>query len=182
MFQPGDIFLTRGDSFVSRAIRFFSRTGGESRTMVNHCGVIVTAGGSSSAEVVEALTKVKRRRFAAYRNSDSTQVAVYRPLNATDDQLVTIVDRAVGYVGDSYGYVKIVAHFLDWCLGGRYVFRRMAAMDNYPICSWVVAQAYADAGLTFDVPAGSASPDDIWDFVTTNPDKYAPVHELGRLR
>lgn len=181
MFQPGDIFVTRGDSFISKAIRFFSRSGGESRTMVNHTGLIVTEGTSASAEIVEALTKVKRRKFSAYQRSTSTQVAVFRPINVTDDQIVTIVDRAVGYVGDGYGYLKIVAHLIDWCLGGRYVARRVVAMDNYPICSWVVAQAYADAGLNFGVPAGAASPDDIWDFCLANPDKYEVVHELGML-
>lgn len=180
VFEPGDIFLTKGDSFISRAIRFFSRRGGESRTEVNHTGLIVTAG-SSEAVIVEALTKVKRRTMLSYWAKDSTQVAVFRPLNVSDAQIDTIVERAESYVGNSYGYLKIVAHFLDWCLGGRYVFRRMAAMDNYPICSWVVAQSYADAGLNFGVPAGSADPDDIWDFCVANPDKYVAVHPLGKL-
>jgi hypothetical protein len=181
MFEPGDIFLTKGDSFVSRAIRFFSRTGGESRTQVNHTGLVTVGGSARDAVIVEALTKVKRRTFDSYRRSVTTQVAVFRPVNVTKSQVDTIVARADGYVGADYGYLKIVAHFLDWCLGGRYFFRKIVAMDRYPICSWVVAQAYADAGLNFGVPAGSADPDDIWDFCVGNPDKYMVVYPLGLL-
>ena len=180
-FQPGDIFLTCGSSFISRAIRFFSRSGGESRTMVNHVGIVVEAGDSTNAVIVEASTKVVKRSFYAYRRSPTTMVAVYRPTNVSDGEIHTICAAADRYVGATYGYLKIVAHFLDWCLGGRYVFRRIAAMDRYPICSWVVAQAYADAGLNFGVPAGSADPDDIWDFCVANPDKYRAVWPLAML-
>lgn len=186
--KPGDIFLTanttpwwKPSGFVSAGIRFFTRDRGESRTKVNHVGIVVGSGSPQYAEIVEALTTVKRRRMGAYRRNVNTDVAIFRPLNLTDDELAVIVARAEGYVGAKYGYVKIVAHLADWCLGGVYVFRRVAAMDRYPICSWVVAQAYADAGKDFGVPAGSASPDDIWDFAVANPDKYAVVHPLEML-
>jgi hypothetical protein len=44
---------------VSRAIRLFTRVIGESRTNVNHVGVIVTEDDLRTAAAVEALTKVK---------------------------------------------------------------------------------------------------------------------------
>ena len=49
VLEPCDIFLTKGDSFVSKAIRFFSRSFGEKRTEVNHVGIIVTPGSVHSA-------------------------------------------------------------------------------------------------------------------------------------
>jgi hypothetical protein len=50
-----------------------------------------------------------------------------------------------------------------------------------PVCSWLVAQAYAKAGETFGVPPGAASPDDIWDYVTAHPKKYLMLHPLAPL-
>jgi hypothetical protein len=176
--KPGDIFLTQGTSFISRAIRFFSRTGGESRTEANHVGIVVAGGTEHSAVIVEALTKVKRRKMSAYASSDNTKVAVYRPTNVSDDDMALIMAKANSYVGNDYGYVKIAAHLADWFLGGRYFFRRFAAMDKYPICSWVVAYAYAEAGYDFGVHPGAASPDDIHDFCVANPDKYIEVHPM----
>ena len=41
LLEPGDVFLTRGSSFISRAIRFFTRSIGEKRTKVNHVGLVV---------------------------------------------------------------------------------------------------------------------------------------------
>lgn len=180
--EPGDIFLTRGDSFISKAIRFFSRSGGESRTMVNHVGLVTESGSMYDATIVEALSKVKRRKMSSYATSKSTEVAVYRPKNLTYEQRKAIVDRANGYVGASYGYIKIVAHLLDWFLGGRYFFRRIAAMDKYPICSWVVSYAYLDAGLTFGVEPGSASPDDIWDWIYPRTREYEEIHPLKKVK
>jgi hypothetical protein len=180
--QPGDIFLTKGDSFVSRGIRFLSRSGGEARTEANHTGLVVAGGSRDSAVIVEALTKVVRRRMSSYSQSRDTGVAIYRPLNVSPDQIETIVARAEQYVGDSYGYFKIAAHFGDWCLGGRYFFRRIVSMDKYPICSWVVAQSFADAGLNFGVPAGMADPDDIMDFCASNLDKYEVIHAMAPMR
>ena len=174
--MPGDIFLTQGTSFISRAIRFFSRTGGEPRTKVNHVGLVTRTDGT----IVEALSTVKRRNLSAYRRK-SDKVAIYAPLNVELDEVVAIVAKADSYVGRKYGYLKIVAHLIDWFLGGRYVARRFVSSDNYPICSWVVAQAYSDAGYTFGVEPGAASPDDIWDFIQANPDKFHEVHPLERL-
>lgn len=180
-FRRGDVFLTRGNSFVSKAIRWFSRSTGESRTMVNHCGVVVSDGTVDESEIIEALTTVKRRRFSVYSRSKSTQVAVYRATNASPEQLDTIVSRALSYEHRKYGYAKLAAHALDRLLGGVYLFRRVASVDWYPICSWVVASSYADAGFNFGVPAGAADPDDIWDFVSTS-DHYEVVYPLGELQ
>ncbi|MFC1499918.1 hypothetical protein ACFL6T_02740 [Candidatus Zixiibacteriota bacterium] len=182
LFKPCDVFLTRSHSFLGRAIRFATRSFGESRSMVNHVGIMVSEGSVEEAEGVEALTTVKRHSlWKQYGPGNSSDVAVYRPLNLTDDEKALIVAAAEGYVGRTYGYLKIAAHLKDWLFLGIYFFRRMTRMDDYPICSWLVAQAFAKADRTFGVPPGMASPDDIWDFVTSNPDKYQAVHPLGPL-
>jgi hypothetical protein len=181
ILEPADIFLTRGRGFLSRAIRFFSRGIGESRTMVNHVGIVVVGGETGEAVVVEALSRVFRHPLAEQYGSGDDEVAVFRPLNLTPDELRAVVAKAESYVGRKYGYFKIVLHFLDWCLLGAYVFRRLGRMDRYPICSWLVAHAYKAAGKKFGVAAGAATPDDIWDFVTRRKDIYREIRPLKPL-
>lgn len=52
---------------------------------------------------------------------------------------------------------------------------------SWPLCSWLVAHAFSEAGKNFGVEPGAAEPDDIWDFVSTQADKYECVHPLERL-
>ena len=171
-----DIVLTRSETFVGRAIRFFTRRLGEPPSRVNHVGIMVTP-----TLIVEALRTVARRPLAAaYGPPTKQSIAIYRPLNLQPEQEVQVVLKANSYVGRSYGYLKIVAQSLDWVLQGAYVFRRLAGMDRYPVCSWVVAHAYAVAGKHFGVAPGAASPDDIHDYVTKHPEKYAQVWPLSR--
>lgn len=177
---PGDVFMTRGQGLFSRLIRFGTRRFGERRTKVNHVGLIVVGGTIDEAIAVEALSTVKRHGFARYRGT-STDIAVYRPSDLTDEELQTIVAAAEGYVGRKYGYLKIAGHFLDWMLQGAYVFRRLTNNDDYPICSWVVAHAFLKAGKDFGVEAGAASPDDISDFIDKHPERYEEILPLGRL-
>ena len=179
--QSGDVFLTKGNSFVSKAIRFLTRDKGESRTEVNHVGVVVVDGNVQNAVIVEASSKVVRRTMNSYYKSKNTKVAVYRYRNLTDTEEDIIADYSESMVGAKYGYLKIVAHFLDWCLGGVYFFRRFAQMERYPICSWIVAYAYQDAGLGFGVRANAASPDDIWDWVVKPENGWVEIHPLELL-
>jgi len=57
LLESGDIFLTRGCGFISKAIRFFTRSIGEKRTKVNHVGLVVQRGEVKTVIVVEALCK-----------------------------------------------------------------------------------------------------------------------------
>lgn len=181
VLEPCDIFLTKGTSFIARAIRLFTQSFGEKRTEANHVGIIVQRGTVHSAVAVEALSRVKRHPLRRYAEKRTTAVAMFRPTNLSDAEKLTIVKKAESYVGRKYGWPKIVAHLADWCLKGAYVFRRLTQDDSYPICSWVVAHAFLAAGKDFGVPAGAANPDDIWDFVTKNTDKYLQVRDLSPL-
>ena len=62
-----------------------------------------------------------------------------------------------------------------------YVFRRMANMDNYPICSWLVAHSRAKVNKTFGVEPEAATPQDIRDFVREHPDIHEQVYPLQKL-
>jgi len=178
----GDIFLTRGNGIVSKGIRFFSRSVGEPRAPINHVGLVIEPGTVEKCIIIETLHTVKRHRmWYQYGPTSSAEVAVYRPKNLTFYHLFHILHYAEKQVGKNYGYVKIAAHFLDYFLFGAYAFRRITFNDNYPICSWLVANAYAKAGKDFNVKTGQAQPDDIWNFVNERTDKYDCIFPLQKI-
>jgi hypothetical protein len=172
--READIVFTQSGSFIGKAIRFFERRFGEGPSLVNHVGLMV-----NPVCIVEALAKVICRDVrAAYRGKT---IAIYRPLNIDVETHYLIAIEATNFVGRTYGYIKIVAHALDWFIGGWFVFRRLARMEQYPMCSWLVAHAYSKAGYNFGVKPDAAEPDDIWDYVTSNPDKYKCIWPLSKL-
>ena len=176
---PGDIFLTRGTGWKSRLVRFFSRHIGESRTLVNHVGIVVRFGDVQKALVVEALSKVRRHTLGRRYAGTPHQVGIYRPCNVSGRM---IAKKAESYVGRKYGTLKLVAHFLDWCLQGAYVFRRLAFMKQYPICSFLVAHACAEVGITFGVAPAEAEPDDILDYITCHPNEFLCIRGLSKIQ
>jgi len=179
---PGDVFLSRSTSLLGRLIRACTRSFGEERSKVNHVGIVVEAGGVRDARVVEALIRVRKHRlWAQYGPPKTDHVAVYRAKNVAAEEMAVIVAEAEEQVGKRYGFGKVIAHFLDWLLTGAYVFRRLTQNGDYPICSWLVAHAYAKAGYDFGQPPGAADPDHIWDFVAGKPQYYACIVELGPL-
>ena len=180
VLMPGDIVLTRGRGRLSRAIRFFTRRIGESRTKVNHVGIVSGYGPLREAMVVEALHTVRLHTLPRRYGDGRSDVAVYRAA-LTERERAAIAYSARSYVGRQYGYLKLILHLCDWLLQGAYVFRRLGRMDRYPICSWLVAHCYAKVGRSFGVPPGAASPDDIWDCVTERSHDYTCIRPLGPL-
>ncbi len=156
----GDIVLFRSEGFIAKLIRWSTRDKDEAKTVVNHVGIMV-----SDTEIVESKSRTIRHPFA-----NTPQCWIFRmQLSAGEREIVSIV--ANKYVGASYGWLKIVAHAADHLLfSDHYVARRLCRMDNYPICSWVVAYAYDAVGRRFGIPPNMATPDDIWDYVTTHPE------------
>lgn len=169
--QPGDVFFTRSKTFLGKLIRTCTRIIGESRTKANHVGIVrlALAGGPQHTLVIEALSRVKMHRFEDQYDPRKTDIWVYRHLGLSRSRKARIAGRAMSYVGATYGYVKIVAHLLDWCLLGAYVFRRIFASDRYPICSWLAEHALAAGGVRL-MPHFGASPDDLWDVVANSED------------
>jgi hypothetical protein len=177
--KQADIFLTRGNSLLSKAIRYFTRTIGENRTKVNHVGLVVGDGLLNMSIVIEALSRVKKHKlWEQYGPFKKVSVAIYRPINLTADEIKIIIKEAEEQVGKRYGYLKIIAHFLDWILLGAYMFRRLTNSGDYPICSWLVAHAYSKVNKNFGVDPGAANPDDICDFIEQNPSKYQEIYAL----
>jgi hypothetical protein len=169
ILAPADVVFVQGDSWVSRAIRWRTRSRGEAPTMVNHVGVIVSPGDEDSALVVEALFggSTMRTLRAGYGGKPD-RVSVHRPLNLTVQDQAIVASQACSYVGRRYGWGKILGQIVGV----------PGLVDRWPICSWVVARAFAEAGYYFGRSPRMASPDDIHDFVLSRPDRYSRVRPL----
>jgi hypothetical protein len=171
LLQPGDLLLTRGSSWIGRAIRAFETQPREGQTFANHVGVVVEGGSVDTAVIVEALWTVERHPLAVYKGSGDW-ISVARMPRITLKEQQTLADKAAEYVGRKYGWLKIGAHAGDRLIErltfglwkNPRVFRAFALIDKYPICSWVVAFAYDAIGVRFGVEPNAADPDDIDDF------------------
>lgn len=175
-----DIVLVRGTGIISRLIRWFSRHWGESKTMVNHVGIITSGGSILDAQIGEARWRFLVHNFFDAYACTHQQVAIYRPKNLGFSLRAEIADRARSYRNQRYGWLKIALHAADKLLNGAYFFRRLAFLPNRPICSHAVARAYGDFGLNFGVSPYEAQPDDIWDFVI-NSDEYECILPLQEI-
>lgn len=191
LLLPGDILLTAADSWLGRAIRTATRDRGEAPSVVNHAALVVAGGRMPWATIVEARAEVRRHSIEAGYGDGGNRIAVARPLNVASDDLSRVIAEAERWVGTRYGYSQIGYHLLDWLIGrvtfrrrSPVLFRRLIASSRRRICSGLVGgsetvvQAYAAAALDFGVPGYAATPDDLWDFAISNPDKYAMIRDL----
>jgi hypothetical protein len=180
-YRPADIVLTRSFGWASKLIRFGTQRRGESKSVVSHAGLILDGSGTLIEAIFAGVQIHELER--CYRGRDDL-VSIWRPINISAEERQQICDRATAYNGSTYGYGKIVLHALDGLLGKLGippVFKRMGGLDDFPICSYLVAKSYAEVGLFFGVSAKLASPDDIWDFVNCNPSRYTCIRKLSKL-
>jgi hypothetical protein len=117
--------------------------------------------------------------YQQYADTKS-KVCIFRPKMVYENR-VKVVNRARTHLGKRYNYPALMFHLFDYFLGGRYVFRRLAGYDDYPICSWLVADDFSKVGLDFGLPPGMAHPDAFWDYCLSHPDKYDVIRELDYL-
>lgn len=178
--KKGDIVFVKGNKIVSKAIKFITRSIGEEKTLISHVGIIDSNGTIDDCFLIEALSTVKRNLLSSqYGNETGIEYAIYRCNELMYWQRCSLVEKARSYIGKRYGYLKIVAHALDHLFNNKYVFRKLLKMDDYPICSWLVAHCYEYVGISFGIDANAATPDDIWDYVVSHKDEFEEIKELG---
>lgn len=203
LFLPADVVLTRSDTWLGRVIRAAERRPNDV-AVYNHVGVITYAGlvpppegwndagysfAPRGAIMVEALGHVMQHSvwegYGPAKGSKQSVIAVYRPFTTTSGQRSIVAAKAETFVGQRYGWWKLGAHLLDAGISkvaGRDVraARKLLFWDARPICSFLVAEAFAAAGLNFGVAPGTADPHDIENFCSEKVDKYHRVFE-GKL-
>lgn len=166
IFKPGDIVLVSGSSFFSKLIKKATRSKHESKTFISHVGIIDGEYEVNNAYLIEALGqtgKVERRRLVKHYNN--LNFIVYRYAYTSDYSRKFIAFNAATFIDRNYGYAKIMAHFLDHCLGDAYIFRRLTRSEATPICSMIVEECYRDIGYKFPK---CSTPDDIHDTVAAD--------------
>ena len=158
-FETGDIVCFGDRSWLSRVIKWFTRRWwGEERTQCSHVGLMY-----DSENICEALARVKIQSVVPRLNEGWLEV--YRAIGLTLVQHAAIMKQCEYYKGKRYGWWKVLPQAADGLLGGRYVFRRLLFLDNYPICSWIVSWVYERCVERnfFDQRPNAATPDDIHD-------------------
>jgi hypothetical protein len=162
---PCDILAVRGHGFFSEGI--LRATGGS----VSHVGLVIAT--SPVPLVIEALWRVKTRPL--WRSiEDAVAAYLLHPLNVTTDQQVLIVEDACNLSAAGYGWWDIGLQVADAAFRTTaFTDHALWGLKNHPICSFLCAQAYGNAGLTFGMKlAQSITPADIFAFAVGNPDKY----------
>jgi cell wall-associated NlpC family hydrolase len=164
--EAGDVFLVAGTNTFAKLVRFFTRSKGEAPTQATHVGMVIQAGSELTAIVMEAQPRgvVRRQMYPVH--------AVYRS-SWTATQIQEVIARALEDEGKPYGWGKIAASALDWCLGGLYLFRRLTDTAKAPDCSFAVWDWSQGAEVK---PFGcnrNCAPDDIADYVEQHWQKVA---------
>lgn len=185
--RAGDVFFTRSESVLGKLIRWAETDPGEEPTWANHTGVVVESGwigpaGSRvgnlnvpieqarQAVVVEALWKTRRGPLKV----NGIDVRVFGPIpNPTPEELDAFRAEAATYVGDTYGWWKLLFHLADRAIfKGRKVLSKTLYVDKRPICSYLAAKVGAVVGLTYGMDPAAATPDEMLDYCESNPDEW----------
>jgi len=143
---------------------------------VSHTALVIDSGTFSTANIVEALSKVEKHTIVSqYEKETGIEITCYRPLDLDDTEREIIVKKAISYVGCTYGYAKILTNFLDFLLGGLYVFRRITTPEKDPMCYEIVSIAYSEDNLYFGTEPGAALPEEILLYCEAHPKKYQKI-------
>ena len=164
VLEVGDIVHVQGRSLFSRIIRWVTRSSTEKLSWSSHSALVLEIG--SSIKVIDtAGVRVAVRSIRSYQTLKSKVLVSRVPGGLSTKNKEMMVAKALEYEGRLYGVFKLFAHALDRFFDNRYVFRRLATMDQYPICSWIVAYCYKRVlGLLFGNLPNAAQPDDILDY------------------
>lgn len=159
--RAGDIVLTTSNSWISKAIRRFTRLPGEPATRFSHAEIVVLGGLLEVAEVVSADGRgIRQRPITPYHKGK--RAVIYRP-TVTPEARQIAAKTAQGMVGRKYPIWRLFMHLLDRLLLGTFLFRRFGRTAHNPECAALVALAYSHAITFCNVPWWAVSPDDIDD-------------------
>jgi len=193
---PGDVLLVRSNGFVAKCIRYVSQSQSEKPTRVNHAQISVAglsmlqlkAGLPNHYDVVPKLgiqdlivdaqppTVTLESLWERYGPEGTRdEVAIYRMKDLTMEERVSIAMRSLRYVGDRYGFTKILLHLLH--------LRKFCFIEGRPICSYIPAMCYDEMkDVLFGCAPNTAQPDDLDDYLEEHKTKdWTCVHELGPL-
>ncbi len=181
---PGDVVHVQGSSWLSRVIRRATRDKDELPSWPSHTALVVGApqGGDGTPLIIEAVAHVKIHPVTDFaspwiitRPPDKALVPVDTPLDGRHSRAALVRQRIAQHAliraGRHYGWWKLPMIAGDiYLFAGRNVLRRFFFLNSYPICSWLVAEAFqAVANYRFLMKdCRRVDPDDVADDVTAN--------------
>ena len=174
-FQSGDIIAIRGSGWLPDNI--CKATHSE----VSHVGLVI---GTSPTIVIEALWRVKTNPIAVTINN-AEKVWCIRYPNLTDKNRVDLVQAALKFSADDYGGFDLVLQLADAAFKTKWFTENIGKtfLNHFPICSFLVAAAYRQIGITFSSTDWSVTPSDIMNFALLN--KFlvqrSYINELDRM-
>lgn len=159
--EPGDVLVTRSDTWLSKAIRFFEKLQTKD-ARVSHAAIAI-----GDDQCIESLWRVKINDLAKYR-TDGQVVFIYR-LPLTLDQRAKLRRGILTNAGGNYGWTKLPLFALDGIASavtrafGRkkpvFFFTRRLGLLNIPVCSQFVVYALEKwAGFTLKDAASKTVP------------------------
>jgi hypothetical protein len=164
-FKSGDILAVRGKGFFARGI--LAATG----NTVSHVGMVV---GDTPVIVIEALLRVKTRPIED-SVADAEKAYLLQDLSLSTEKRDTIVKRACQFSAADYGWADIVLQLANAVFRTTWFTDHLTFgfLNQFPICSYLVAESYETIGLTFGKQKDeSITPADIYNFARQQPTIY----------
>ena len=165
-FQPGDILAVRGKGFFARGI--LAATG----NTVSHVGMVT--GVEPFVMIIEALLRVTTRPIEE-SVADAERAYLLQDISLSAGQREAIVRRALKFSAADYGWGDILLQLANAIFRTTWFTDHLTfgLLNQFPICSYLVAESYKTIGLTFGKKEEeSITPADIFDFALKNPSIY----------
>jgi hypothetical protein len=165
---PGDLILSRTNTLISKAIRFFESLQTQD-AKYSHASMYIGNG-----LVIESLAQVRQNEIDKY-NSQETRA--WRLKDFTDEQRLQVAIFAMKQAGEGYGWLKIPLFALDAVatpivnLGKKekkpvYFFTKTLGITSFRVCSQFFAYCwYKVHKFDWGVDWRSVSPDYLDDFM-----------------
>ena len=187
--QTGDVGFAHGDGWLQKSIRYVEKDPWERRPSWANHSLLFTRGGivgpvpvERQAWAIEALWHVEHNPWwERHKTESGYRVQVFRPLFLESETVEGYIfpdsnlvrDEALKHEGQTYGWWKLGTHAVDrFVFGGREVTSRLMFLDDRPICSYLVAQAFEAVGYPHAfgaaIPARAQDPDDQHRYVTSS--------------
>ena len=166
--KAGDIVFTYRGSFFTEMIRVVTSRKNDS-VKFTHCAVAISDTMIVDVDFTTRLVNIND----LLKSVKDYEIWSNYVLLTDDTNKISL--KAISYLGDEYGFTKLVPHLLDALLGkiceqDIFFFRKLLKENRYVICSWVVSYAFAAINYTFDVDKQFATPDDIYDSIIKRPE------------
>lgn len=145
--QVGDIILYKGNGFLSKAVKFFTKS------EYSHVSMVI-----SDTHLIEA-NWYKKSNIIEFKY-DETEMEIYRVKDLTIEQQIVILQRVYKYIDKYYDYAQIIGHLIESF--GLSISHHLNS-DKKLICSELIDRAYADINIDLveSRKTGDVTPNDI---------------------